>query len=65
MIGLLTRRALGPSGPLKLFKKEAPAKAAAKPATKPAAKPAAKATTKTASKVSSCRIRTYLKCADP
>ncbi|KAJ5864387.1 Histone H1 [Penicillium soppii] len=43
----------GPSGPLKLAKKEAPVKAAPKPAAKPAAKaaatkPAAKATTKKA-----------------
>ncbi|CAG8024068.1 unnamed protein product [Penicillium olsonii] len=37
----------GPSGPLKLFKKEAPVKAAEKPATK-SAKPAAKAASKPA-----------------
>jgi histone H1/5 len=40
----------GPSGPLKLFKKEAPVKAAAKPAAKPAAKAAAKPGPKTAAK---------------
>lgn len=45
----LTRRASGPSGPLKLAKKEA--KPAVKPAAKPVAKPAAKAT-KAAPKVS-------------
>ncbi|CAG8095454.1 unnamed protein product [Penicillium salamii] len=38
----------GPSGPLKLFKKEAPVKAAAKPAAKPATKPAAKTASKPA-----------------
>jgi len=42
MTDQLTRRAIGPSGPLKLAKKEAPVKAAAKPAAKPAAKAAAK-----------------------
>ncbi|KAJ5592938.1 hypothetical protein N7537_009842 [Penicillium hordei] len=40
----------GPSGPLKLAKKEAPVKAAPKPAAKPAAKPAPKASTKASTK---------------
>ena len=42
MMMLLTRRTLGPSGPVKVAKKEADAKPAAKPAAKTAAKPAAK-----------------------
>lgn len=47
---LLTRRALGPSGPVKVAKKEADQKPVAKPAVKTAAKPAAKAAAKPTAK---------------
>jgi hypothetical protein len=50
MTGRLTRRALGPSGPVKLAKKEPAVKAPAKPVAKPAVKPAVKPATKPAAK---------------
>ncbi|CAI7656223.1 unnamed protein product [Penicillium palitans] len=54
----------GPSGPLKLAKKDAPVKAAPKPAVKPAPKAAAKAPTKTGPKKTEPK-KTGPKKADP
>ncbi|KAJ5780944.1 hypothetical protein N7457_006104 [Penicillium paradoxum] len=55
----------GPSGPLKLAKKDAPVKAAAKPASKPAAKPAAKAVPKKAAPKATTTKKTAPKKAAP